>query len=352
MNYLKNIYWVGILAIYSCHNNAVDNFQINGHIENAPSELNIQLINSETGQIIESTSNAEGQFNLQGRLEYPSECEIVYKAGEKKRSHYFWLENTPLSIKGNWDKMEEAEIKGGKEQELQKALFERLSAFFPEQNRLIKEEKYDSLNLLFNKRGLAIQDFALENANSYFGVKYLYMNRLNLDKSKLNNVFKSLDEHIMASSYGQSLLLFSEASELDSGSVYVNFKVNTLQNEEIDLSQTIENKPVLIIFGGLSCMGERERATLKEFQKKHGKDIEVLAFAFAKNQKEWSDEANYDLDVKLLSDLKGNHSPVKIKYGVQATPTVYVIDKDGLIKWKSIVYGEMVNEAALALLEK
>ncbi len=330
----------------------MENFQIQGHIENAPSELNIQLANNETGQVLDSATVSNGQFSFKGSVDHPKEYRIVYKSAEKKRSHYFWLENTSLNIKGSWDKMDKAEIIGGKEQQLQNALNEKLSYFYTEQKRLVKEEKFDSLNQLFNNLSQTIGDFALENANSYMGIQNLYRTRLKLDKSKLSKALEGLNEEIKTSPYGQSMLLFNETSELELGSEFVNFKAKTLQNEEIDLSKMVASKPTVVIFGGLSCMGERGRTTLKEFQMKHGNKVEVLAFVFARNQQEWINDSNYDLNVKLLSDLRGDHSPVKIKYGVQATPTVYVIGQDGLIKWKSKGYGDQVNEAALALLEK
>jgi len=52
----------------------------------------------------------------------------------------------------------------------------------------------------------------------------------------------------------------------EEGGFYVDFSANKLTRESVTVSQVLKNrKPILIIFGGLGCMGQNGRSILKEF---------------------------------------------------------------------------------------
>lgn len=181
-------------------------------------------------------------------------------------------------------------------------------------------------------------------------IEMLYRVRNEVNKDSLGLILEKVDSNILNSKYGKSLSLYSKSLDLDVGSHYMDFTAKTLNGESINISERLKKeKPILIIFGGLGCMQEHGRKTLKEFHGNYKDDIEVLAFVFARNKDEWIYDSKYPLDIPLLSDMKGDHSPIKIKYDVQATPTVFLINKEGNIILKSIGYGSHVNEAAKKL---
>ena len=181
-------------------------------------------------------------------------------------------------------------------------------------------------------------------------VEMLYRVRNEIKKDSLELILKKVDDVILMSKYGQSLLLYSKSPDLEINKHFTDFTVQSLEGENISISELIKKeKPVLIIFGGLACMQEHGRKTLKDFHNGYKDNIEIIAFVFARNRDEWVSDSKYPLDIPLLSDMKGDHSPIKIQYDVQATPTVYLIDKDGIIAWKSIGYGNDVNDAAIKL---
>ena len=178
----------------------------------------------------------------------------------------------------------------------------------------------------------------------------LYRVRNEINKDSLGLILKKMDSTILNSKYGKSLTLYSKSSDLDVGAHYIDFTAKTLNGENISISEQLKKgKPILIIFGGLGCMQEHGRKILKDFHDNYKDDIEILAFVFARNKEEWIYDSNYPLDITLLSDMKGDHSPIKIQYDVQVTPTVFLISEEGIITWKSLGYGNNVNEAAKKL---
>lgn len=344
--YLLLLFFTGCLS-----NNK--GFIINGRIKDAPEGAQIFLANDNSGIIEDSTIVQEGLYTFKGRTPYPQRYNIIYRSSGEKHNHYVWVENIRIEISGVWDKMDNPAIIGGKEQNLYQESKKQISFFYPEYNQIIKEKKYDSLNILMKRLTDSLVVFSMKNANSFMGIEQLYRIRNEISKEILSNIIMETDTVIKSSPYGKSLLLHCESPTLDSGAIYHDFAASTLTGDIVKISSLLEKeKPVLIIFGGLGCMGKNGRALLKEFYEKHGNEIEIAAFVFARNRDEWLNDAKYNLGISLLSDMLGDHSPVKIKYGVQITPTVFLISKNGEIVLKSPGYNPDVNDAAIKLLRK
>ncbi len=352
MKYLKlHIFLLIIFCLISCTNqNQV--YQINGKINNAPEGTKVYFVNDHSGIIEDSTIIVNNSFSITGRTAYPQRYSFVYKFGLEEFKHFVWVENCEILIKGEWNQFENISIQAGQEQKISLGMDEASSFFQPEFNRLLKENKHDSIPLLIKKLSKTLADYAIKNSNSYVGIEQLYRVRNDLDKKSIGLIIENMTPAIRNSPYGKSLILHYESPILSEGDMYQDFTASTLAGESIMISKLLEKgNPILIIFGGLSCMQEHGRSSLKQFVNKYGNDIEVLTFVFARNREEWIFDANYDLDILLLSDMKGDHSPIKIKYAVQATPTVYLIDKNGNIVLKSFGYGESVNTVAKELIK-
>lgn len=352
MKYLKLHLILIAIGLVSCINQNQD-YQINGEINNAPEGTKVYFVNDHSGITEDSTIIVNDSFSFSGRTPYPQRYSFVYKLGTEEFKHFAWIENCEILIKGEWGQLENISIQGGLEQNISHGMTEASSFFHPEFKRLLKENKSDSIPLLIKKLSRTLADYAITNCNSYVAIEQLYRTRNDLDKETIGLVIKNLTPKIRNSPYGKSLILHYESPVLIEGDLYQDFTASTLAGESIMISKLLEKgKPIMIIFGGLSCMQEHGRSTLKQFVNKYKDDIEILGFVFARNREEWIYDAQYDLNIRLLSDMKGDHSPIKIKYGVQVTPTVYVIDKNGKIVLKSLGYDESVNSVAKELIEK
>ena len=246
--------------------------------------------------------------------------------------------------------MENISIKGSHEQSIAEGLDQAASFFQPELNRLMEENKQDSISSLIERLSNEITEYAIRNYNSFVSAEQLYRVRNELNEDTLGNIITKLDTEILNSPYGKSLVLHHNSHIPEEGDFYVDFSAKTLTGELVSVSQILKKRnPILIIFGGLGCMGQNGRSILKEFHEQYNNEITILAFVFARNRDEWINDSKYELEIPLLSDLKGDHSPIKIQYGVQATPTVYLLDSNGKVILKSTGYGEYVNSVAKKL---
>lgn len=325
-------------------------YTINGKIRNAPELKKIYLKNDHTGIIEDSTSTNNGVFYFKGITPYPQRYSITYKSDNKGQSHFIWVENTKIEIVGKWDDMKNLRVDAGNEQNLFQEVSKKEKVFYSAYNKLRKEKKYDSINFLIDNFDKARKEFFIKNSNSYVSIENLYRLRDKINKDTLELILKGMDETILNSKYGKSLSLHYESPSLEVGSQYKDFTAKTLDGQIVTVSQILKKeKPVLLILGGLGCMQKRGREILKNFHDVYKNDIEILAFVFTQNKKEWFHDSKYPLDITLLSDMKGDHSPVKIQYGVQSTPTVFIINKKGVIHWKSKGYWDEVNNSAKEL---
>lgn len=352
MKHLKINFILIIIGLISCTNQN-KGYQINGEIDNAPEGAKIYFVNDHSGMTEDSAVIINDSFSFRGKTPYPQRYSFVYKFALEKFDHFVWVENCEISIKGEWNQLKSVSIQGGQEQDISLGMDEAISFFQPEFNQLLKENKSDSIPLLINKLSKTLADYALKNSNSYVGIEQLYRVRKDLDRETMGTVIKNMTPDIRNSPYGKSLILHYNSPILNEGDMYQDFTASTLAGGSIKISELLEGgKPILIIFGGLGCMQEHGRSSLKQFVKEYGNYIEVLAFVFARNRDEWINDTKFDLGIPLLSDMKGDHSPIKIKYAVQATPTTYLFDKNGTIVMKSLGYGESVNNMAKKLIEK
>ncbi len=343
-----------LILLQSCKTDPNDSkYVIDGYIENAPRTLQIYLMNDHTGIYEDSTSTHNGHFNFEGTTTYPQRYSVIYQSDTKKESHFLWVENTSITIDGIWNHLDKAVIEGGHEQKLFSALEAEGAFFYPEYQRLIEEEKQDSIEPLIHKLSQTNLNFCIKNANSYMAVEMLYRIRNSIHKDTLEAVLKTMNNEVLNSNYGKSLKLHYQSPELKVGVPYKDFSAKTLSGKTISISElTKKGKPILLIFGGLGCMQKHGRAFLKSFNENYHDQVEILAFVFARNKDEWIQDSNYSLNISLLSDMKGDHSPIKINYGVQITPTVFIIDQNGIIAWKSEGYGPSVNDAVISLLKE
>ena len=81
--------------------------------------------------------------------------------------------------------------------------------------------------------------------------------------------------------------------------------------------------------------GRRELAALREEYAKD--DLAIVVYYPVSTLEELKEFRNqYSGDYMFISELMPDYSPFKIKYGVQSTPTCFVIDKSGTVVLKTV----------------
>ena len=148
--------------------------------------------------------------------------------------------------------------------------------------RLIKEhpEKNDSLrnmlSQLYSKADIKNVELALKYFTVPSSLQRVYMLRDMIGKKTLKNILNALPDTLQNTSYANYICNYIEKPQLTEGDQYVRFETQTASGEKFDW-KSMENKNLILLYDGLSCMGKSGRDYLKELlDKTDRKDLEIV----------------------------------------------------------------------------
>ncbi|WP_136468988.1 peroxiredoxin family protein [Flagellimonas onchidii] len=224
-----------------------------------------------------------------------------------------------------------------------KEITEEYSAGMEELGRIYKlhPEKKDSLMLVvkqldenYNKKNCQI---ALKYASLPNGLINVYMARTSIPKDTLLSFYNKLPTNKQKSTYGKTIKLHIDSKQIEIGDDFYNFQATDSNGNPFQLSD-LKGNDIFLLYGGLGCIREDGRAFLKNFYNTIDKDdFKIVVFNSCSNVEEMKNlKTLYKLDFIFVDDFKKDHSPMKIIYGAQSTPTCFLINKDGKIIEKSI----------------
>lgn len=226
-----------------------------------------------------------------------------------------------------------------------KALWELFSSKSDTLNKYIaaakdKGEK-DSLIAVYNElyRYTSGQNkvLALKYASTPSGLQRCFMVRLGVPEDTLKAVLKRIPKQMQKSEYGRAIAMHLSCPKVGEGDKAYDFRATDAQGRPFRLSQW-KGKQVLLLYGGLGCMGPWGRKYLDELYGRTSREnLEIVVFWPAAGQDELTALAKeYPSDFPQVSDFKGDVTPVKIRYEAQATPTCFFIDRNGRLLLKSV----------------
>jgi len=172
-------------------------------------------------------------------------------------------------------------------------------------------------------------------------LEQLYALRISTPKDTIRSVLKTIPENMQSSPYVKSLLYHIETEQIKVGSKYYDFQAIGTDGESFTLS-SLEGKNILLLYGGLDCMGEGGRNNLSKLNGEINSDnFKIVVFCGKSSDLEslQQERTKYaqslPFDYYLVSDYLGDHSSMKILYGPQATPTTFLINQKGLVVMKT-----------------
>jgi len=206
----------------------------------------------------------------------------------------------------------------------------------------------DRVSAIASKKNI---DAAIKFASVPSGLKRLYMVRLDIPKDTIIAALKTIPDSMQTSPYGKSLLYHIESEQISEGSNYYDFQSVNTEGENFSLS-SLEGKNILLLYGGLGCMGEVGRDYLNRIYKETSRDnFEIVVYCPNSNLETLQQVRTvYPCDFLLVSDFLQDHSPMKILYGAQALPTCFFINKKGLVLMKT--KGLLQERVSQLLMEK
>lgn len=197
-------------------------------------------------------------------------------------------------------------------------------------------EKRDSLraesNRIYDEANAANVAAAIKYVTTPSGIHRLFMVRLDLPKEQIKSVLDTLTGKSKESKYYKGLIRHVETSQLQVGDQYSDLNLYDSKGKRVKLSNLIDSKKTILIFGGLDCMGKDSRNFLRGLI---AEGRNMILFVQAANLNELKGVVtSYPMDATFVSDFNADMSEMKIIYGTQATPTVFIIDGDGKIIYK------------------
>lgn len=195
----------------------------------------------------------------------------------------------------------------------------------------LPEEKHDSLRQVYQK---TLDDALRENAclairfaSVPSGLQRLYKVRLGLSKDTLTYILNTLTPEMRDSFYGMNIQEHISCHQIVEGDTLSSFPCTQADGMSFDWS-VLQGKQVLLLCGGLSCMGKTGRAYLDRLYAATSREnflIVVYCLSGSLNELQET-QARYGGNYIYISDFKQDSSPMKIRYGCQATPTCFLTD--------------------------
>ena len=191
-------------------------------------------------------------------------------------------------------------------------------------------------NIMFEKANRKNIELAFKYANTPSGLQRLFMVRNNVSKDSLAKVLNTLPEEMQKSETGLNIKAHLETEQLAKGDALYAFPCQDEEGEAFNW-ETLKGKQVLLLYGGLGCMGSEGREALKHlYEQTSRKNIEIIVYWPSSSLENLQAiRKQYPSDYIFISDFKQDASPMKIKYGCQATPTCFLTDKKHQIVVKS-----------------
>lgn len=212
-------------------------------------------------------------------------------------------------------------------------VMQKLWQDFPEKRDSLQaayEEMYESASRE-NRR------LAMKYASVPSGLQRLYMVRLELPKDTVRRVFDRLPDNMKESFYGECIKKHLDTVQVEEGDSLLRFYCIDDKGMDFDWSVT-DGKKVLLLYGGLGCMGESGRKYLQSLYDSIPRDKFLIIVYHPCSSLENLRKVRevYPSEFVFISDFLQNASPMKIVYGTQATPTCFLFDEQHILKVKSV----------------
>lgn len=181
------------------------------------------------------------------------------------------------------------------------------------------------------------KELAIEYSATPSGLRRCFMLRLDIEKDTLQGILNKLPRDLRKSECAKAIREHIATEQIEVGMEFCPIDVVDADGNKFAWNEH-RNKNILLIYGGLGCMGRYGRRELAALRKEYAEDnLAIVVYYSVSSLEELKELRNqYSDDYIFISELMPDYSPFKIKYGVQSTPTCFVIDKSGTVVLKTV----------------
>lgn len=190
------------------------------------------------------------------------------------------------------------------------------------------------------------KELAIEYSATPSGLRRCFMLRLDIEKDTLKDILSDLPRDLRKSQCADAIRAHIATEQIEAGMKFVPIDVLDADGNKFAWDEH-RNKNILLIYGGLGCMGRSGRRELAALREEYAENnLAIVVYYSVSSFEELKEFSNqYSDDYIFISELMPDYSPFKIKYGVQSTPTCFVIDRSGSVVLKTVGFdAEQVKE--------
>ena len=181
------------------------------------------------------------------------------------------------------------------------------------------------------------KELALEYSATPSGLRRCFMLRLDIEKEALQDILSDLPRDLRKSQCAGAIKEHIATEQIEVGMKFVPIDAVNADGNRFVWDEN-RNKNILLIYGGLGCMGRSGRRELATLRDEYVEDnLAIVIYYSVSTLEELKDfRTQYSDDYIFISELMSDYSLFKIKYGVQSTPTCFVIDRSGTVVLKTV----------------
>jgi len=335
------------------------NFKIDGTVEGLENGTWLYLRLSSPQLLLDSTQVTNGKFVLKGKLPQPA-TQVVLHTKQYANYVFFWLENKNISMFLKDKEFKRGVIKGSATQteneEIQKIIKpiqlkedSLIAAFSKTTDTGIKADIRKQLKSIKPEEYNTYLNYARNKPNSLIIASIVDVYATTWGKEKTEEIYQLFTPALKKTTYGESINKFLKLSqEIKIGSKYVDFEQTNAAGKKIKLSD-IKGKYILLEFWGSWCGPCRDENPnlVKTYNAYKAKGFEILGVAADDNKDQWLKAIKDDgLPWENVTDLKGSKNEAGLIYNINAYPTNYLIDENGIIIAKNLRGKALENKLA------
>lgn len=211
--------------------------------------------------------------------------------------------------------------------------------------RVVLERQFNDLQKLCDADMLGVYT---KNVKVTGVAERIYSLRTSIPKDQLEKIYKKFSADVRRDDpYAKSIRLHLDMRQVELGDTLGNFQAITSDGLPFRYSEFKDEKDVLIIFGGLNSLPVEARMMLQI----NYRNVDLSKLELISVMTDITDKTKFEAEARSsgiewlkLCDYRGDHSPLKIAFGVQATPMCFYVSRGGAVEYISVGITDVIIE--------
>jgi thiol-disulfide isomerase/thioredoxin len=335
---------------FACSRNKTTDGTLTASLTNIPDGTLLNFVDIDSGKTFQKIKVFDNKFEI--TYNFPTPRKIIIREDYPKYPKYqkkIWLENSKISITGNYDYFVNAKVEGS----ASNIIGEQFDSFVIQHDNQLSElrrsiyltndkiqkdsisEEIERFLLEYRDKKIELYLSNTESEVTFFNLVY-EITDLNsvLTKSDVLKIYNLLPDKFKSTKKGELLKDYISLPDIPKvGEKFIDCSQQTPDGKTISLSDNL-GKYTLIDFWSSWCGPCRAKhPTLRKlYNLYHDKGFNIISISADENINDWKSAIKQDsLTWIQISDLKGIQNKAFLIYGIRAIPQSVFLGENGII---------------------